>query len=314
MEGTPEKHPRGELPTETTIGHPHRRRGRDGPGGLRYSHGETPLTHHNETAEDPDQLNAKSQLPIAIAGRRDDSPFTGFCVIAPGIMSPLFLLIILATTVVSLWASYHVKTTFARFFAVPASSGVTGAEAALRILGAADIRDVDIVSIPGSMTDHYDPVNKRLALSEETYQGTSLSSLGVAAHEAGHALQHQEGFAMLEARMGLAKVAGIASQMVLWIPLLGIISGLLAPRLGLTILALGWGVIMLFQLITLPVEFDASNRAKDQLIDLGLITREERKAVSSVLSAAAWTYVAAFVSSLAIFLSYILPLISGRRH
>lgn len=226
----------------------------------------------------------------------------------------MFFLVVIATFVIALIASARVKANFRRFSQVPALSGLTGAEAARQILARAGISHVQVVPTPGVLTDHYDPINKRLALSEAVYHHNSVAALGVAAHEAGHAIQHQAAYGPLFARMALVKVQGIASQMVLWLPLIGMGLHIITPRSFFFLLSIGWGAIMLFNLVTLPVEFDASRRAKLVLGDLGLIrTPEEAHGVNKVLGAAAWTYVAAFLTSLAYFLFYLLPLLTGGR-
>ena len=226
----------------------------------------------------------------------------------------MFWLIFIGTMLVSMLASWRVRSSFNRFSQVPSSSGLTGAEAARRILRTSGINDVEVVPVQGSLTDHYDPINKRLALSETVYNQTSVAALGVAAHECGHALQHQQAYAPLHARMAMVKVQGIASQTVMWLPMIGMFTGLLSPKLMIPIIAMGWGVIMLFNLITLPVEFDASNRAGKVLTGMGIIrTQEEANGVENVLKAAGWTYVAAFLTSLAYLLWHLLPLLTGGR-
>lgn len=227
---------------------------------------------------------------------------------------PTFLFLFAGTMLISLLAMWRLRANFNRFSRMPVNSELTGSEAARRILHASGISDVQVVPVPGSLTDHYDPVNKRLALSESVYNVSSVAALGVAAHECGHALQHQQAYAPLHARMAMVKVQNVASQTVMWLPMLGLFTGILSPRLILPIMAIGWGVIMLFNLITLPVEFDASRRAGKALTSMGLIqTQEEARGIESVLKAAAWTYVAAFITSLAYLLWHLLPLLGGRR-
>ena len=212
----------------------------------------------------------------------------------------------------SLWATFRVKRVVKRYSEVPASSGYTGAEAAQQILRAARINGVEIVEQEGLLGDHYDPSNRRLVLSSENYHGQSVAALGIAAHETGHALQHHLGYAPLQWRMAAVGATNIASSVVMWLPLLGMFTGLIAPRTGMLIMALAWGVIMIFNLVTLPVEFDASARAKVILDQMGLTrTAEENGAVRKVLGAAAFTYVAAFITSLAYFLWHLLPLLTG---
>lgn len=226
----------------------------------------------------------------------------------------MFWLLFLGTMAISLLASWRVRANFSRYSQVGASSGLTGAQAAEQILRTSGIHDVEVVPVPGSLTDHYDPTNKRLALSESVYGSRSVAALGVAAHECGHALQHQQAYAPLHARMKLVKVQGIASNIVMWLPLLGGMTGLLPYKMLIPIIALGWGAIMLFNLITLPVEFDASNRAGKVLTSMGIIrTQDEARGVEKVLKAAGWTYVAAFLTSLAYLLWHLLPLILGGR-
>lgn len=224
------------------------------------------------------------------------------------------LIVFLGTMALAGLASLYVKSMFHRYNQVAASSGLTGAEAASEILRRNGIRDVTIQEHDALLGDHYDPINKRLVLSSGVFHGTSLSALGVAAHEAGHALQHQAAYAPLHLRMMAVGATHFASQVVTWLPLLGIGSGFLRPSLGLAVMAVGWGIIMLFNLITLPVEYDASRRAKEMLARLGFVrTAEEGAGVAAVLNAAALTYVAAFLTSLLWMLLYLLPLLTGSR-
>jgi len=214
----------------------------------------------------------------------------------------------------SLLASWRVKRVYKRHCETPVKSGLNGAQAASMILEKAGIRDVEIVEQPGMLGDHYDPLHKRLVLSPDNYHGSSASAVGVAAHEAGHAIQHSIAYAPLQWRMLAVGATSYASQVVMWLPILGMLTGLLSTWTGLLIMAVSWGVIMVFNLVTLPVEFDATRRARIVLSGLR-ITRgeEEERAVNEVLNAAAWTYVAAFITSLAYFLWHLLPLLMGRR-
>lgn len=225
----------------------------------------------------------------------------------------MLLLIILGTFAISLLAMWRVQTTYAKYSQLPAASGYTGAEAAALILRAAGIHDVEIVEHEESLGDHYDPTHKRLVLSSHNYRNSSAAALGVAAHECGHAIQHQMAYTPLHLRMAAVGVTNFASQIVMWLPLLGMFTGLLSTYTGLLIMALSWGVIMAFNLVTLPVEFDASRRAKVILGQMGFIQPGiEAAAVRKVLDAAAWTYVAAFITSLVYFLWHLLPLLTGR--
>ena len=223
------------------------------------------------------------------------------------------MLLLFGTMAISLWAAWRVKRTYLHYNEIPASSGITGAEAAARILDRAGIHDVEIIPQQGMLGDHYDPMNKRLVLSNENFYGNSLAALGVAAHECGHAIQHKIAYAPLKWRMASVGVTNYANQIVTWLPLLGMITGVLSTYTGVLIMAVAWGVIMLFSLVTLPVEFDASRRAKAILGGMGFIREgDEAAGVRKTLDAAGWTYVAAFITSLAYFLWYLLPLLSGR--
>jgi Zn-dependent membrane protease YugP len=225
----------------------------------------------------------------------------------------MILILFLCTLAIGLLAQWHVKRVYARHSRMPVQSGYTGAEAAHAILRQAGITNVSIVEQEELLGDHYDPKRKQLVLSSANYHGTSAAALGVAAHECGHAIQHKQAYAPLELRMAAVGITGFASQLVMWIPLLGMFTGLLAPKVGLLIMAVAWGILMVFNLVTLPVEFDASRRAKLVLAKMGFIQAgAERAAVSQVLNAAGWTYVAAFVSSLIYFLWHLLPLLTGR--
>lgn len=226
----------------------------------------------------------------------------------------MILILFLLTLAIGLLAQWHVKRTYARHSRTPTAAGYTGAEAAHEILRQAGITNVTIVEHEELLGDHYDARHKRLVLSTQNYYGTSAAALGVAAHECGHAIQHQQAYAPLQLRMAAVGVTSFASQLVMWIPLLGMFTGLLATKTGLLIMAVAWGILMLFNLVTLPVEFDASRRAKLVLDQMGFIQAgSERAAVSQVLTAAGWTYVAAFISSLIYFLWHLLPLLTGRQ-
>lgn len=226
----------------------------------------------------------------------------------------MILLLFLCTLAIGLLAQWHVKRTYARHSRTPVQSGHTGAEAAHEILRQAGITNVTIVEHEELLGDHYDPRHKRLVLSSANYHGTSAAALGVAAHECGHAIQHKQAYAPLQLRMAAVGITSFASQLVMWIPLLGMFTGLLTGKTSLLIMAVAWGILMAFNLVTLPVEFDASRRAKLVLGQMGFIQAgAERAAVSQVLTAAGWTYVAAFISSLIYFLWHLLPLLTGRQ-
>jgi Zn-dependent membrane protease YugP len=227
-------------------------------------------------------------------------------------MSFTAILLFAGTMLISFVAMVRLKSVYARWSQVPARSGATGAQVAAAILDRAGIRDVEIFAHDEMLGDHYDPLHKRLVLSQQNYHGNSIAALGVAAHECGHAIQHQIGYGPLHLRMLAVGATNISSQIVMWLPLLGMFTGFLYQALWLT--AIAWGVIMLFNLVTLFVEFDASRRAKLILNQMGFIgTEEEIGGVRQTLDAAAWTYVAAFLTSLAYFLWHILPLLTGGR-
>ncbi len=225
-----------------------------------------------------------------------------------------FLIFLVPTFILAMWAQSKVSSTYNKYVRVPSRGRITGAEAAAAVMRNAGIDDVKIVQIRGHLTDHYDPLGKKLALSQENYNGTSLAALGVAAHEAGHAVQHKVGYGALKARMALVPITNIASS-ILPIVMIGsffVIGG----AFSMTLLKLGvlcYVVLTLFQLITLPVEYDASARAKKELVALGILGNDEMVGVNKTLNAAALTYVAAFVSSLA-YLLYLLSMVAGNRN
>jgi len=225
----------------------------------------------------------------------------------------MFILLFVGTMAIALLAQWHVKRTYARYSRVPSAAGRTGAEVARAILQTVGIRNVSIHEHPQVLGDHYDPMRKRLVLSSANYHGTSLAAIGVAAHECGHAIQHQHAYAPLHLRMAAVTATNFASQIVFWLPVLGMFTGYLTTYTGVLIMAIAWAVIMAFNLVTLPVEFDASRRAKILLGEMGYMqSGAEHVGVSRVLNAAGWTYVAAFITSLLYFLWYLLPLLTGR--
>jgi Zn-dependent membrane protease YugP len=225
----------------------------------------------------------------------------------------LWLILIAVPMLFGLYAQFRVSSAYKKNVRIPSRGRITGREAAAAVMESAGIHDVEIVRVAGQLTDHYDPSHKRLALSEHNYDGTSLAALGVSAHEAGHAIQHKVGYAMMNFRQVLVPATQISSGASQLLIIAGIVLG--AQGLGgifLTLGAVALAVICLFQLITLPVEFDASNRAKAQLVNLGILDRDEMPGVNETLDAAALTYVAAFVASLGSLL-HILLILSGSR-
>lgn len=225
----------------------------------------------------------------------------------------IWIILIIVPMLFGLYAQFRIRSAYNKNVEIPSRGRISGREAAQAVMDSAGITDVEIVQVPGELTDHYDPINKRLALSEHNYHGTSLAALGVAAHEAGHAIQHKVGYSMMTVRQTLAPATQIAAGVSNFVLLLGIV--LISSAIGGTLLTIGaiaLGVICLFQFVTLPVEFDASRRAKAQLVNLGIVDRDEMSGVNETLDAAALTYVAAFVASLGSLL-HILLLLSGRR-
>ena len=227
-----------------------------------------------------------------------------------------WLLLILAPLLFGLWAQSKIRKAYDKNMRLQSRGRITGYEAAQAVMSSAGINDVEIVQISGQLTDHYDPTKKRLALSEHNYRGTSLAALGVAAHEAGHAIQHKVGYSMMTIRQTMVPATQIASTISSWVMMGGIFLFMFAgSALGYNLLAIGaiaMAVVVLFQFVTLPVEFDASRRAKVQLVELGILERDEMEGVNETLDAAALTYVAAFVAALGSLL-YILSILNSSR-
>ena len=198
--------------------------------------------------------------------------------------------------IVGIWAQIRVSSAFRKWGEVQASSNITGAEAAREILQAAGITDVQVVETNDFLGDHYDPTSKKLCLSTNVYQTPSVAALGVAAHETGHAIQHAKAYAPLKARMAIVPMTMVASRMLPFV----IFGGIFFHITGLITLGIYCYIILLaFQLVTLPVEFDASRRAKIILQQMGIIQPgQEATGVNQVLNAAALTYVAAFIAAL----------------
>ena len=217
-----------------------------------------------------------------------------------------FFLLIAVTFVLAIYAQGRVSSAYAKNSKVLSRRGVTGREAAAEVMRSAGIGDVEIVEIPGHLTDHYDPVNKRLALSSENYRGTSLAALGVAAHEAGHAIQDKVGYAPLKTRMAIVPITQFASN-ILPLVFIGSIFALTPAHymMAINVIVAIYLLLTVFQLVTLPVEFNASARAKEKLQGLGIIGRDEMAGVEETLDAAAFTYLAAFITSL-LYLLYFL--------
>jgi uncharacterized protein len=207
-----------------------------------------------------------------------------------------WLLYIGVPLVIGIWAQIRVTSAFRKWGEVRASANITGAECAREILQAAQIHDVEVVETNNFLGDHYDPRDKKLHLSTSVYNTPSVAALGIAAHETGHAIQHAKAYAPLKARMAIVPVTMIASQMLPFV----ILGGLFFHITGLITLGIWcYAILLVFQIITLPVEFDASRRAKIILQQMGIVQPgEEVVGVNKVLNAAALTYVAAFIAAL----------------
>ena len=203
---------------------------------------------------------------------------------------PTYMLIVISA-LISLFAQFLVNSRFSKYSRVRSRSGMTGAQAAERILQSQGIYDVAIQRVSGKLTDHYDPRNKTLNLSDAVYASTSVAAVGVAAHECGHAIQHARGYAPLSFRSALVPVANIGSQLSWLFIILGIFFG--GSHTLIMIGILMFSAAVLFQLVTLPVEFNASGRALKLLSETGILQKEEVSDTRKVLSAAALTYVAA---------------------
>lgn len=206
--------------------------------------------------------------------------------------------------ILGIYAQIKLSSTYSKYMQIGNARGMTGAQAARAVLDCDGLYNVPVEEVGGQLTDHYDPAKKALFLSSENFHGQSLAAVGVAAHEAGHALQHKAAYAPLELRMSLVPITQIATFAWQGILIAGLFLGLFYKLLGIAIAI--FAVITFFQLVTLPVEFDASRRAKQRLFELGLIQSDEREGVSKVLNAAAMTYVAAMVSSVLTLLQLVL--------
>lgn len=225
-------------------------------------------------------------------------------------LDPTIILVVIGA-VLSMWASGRVQSTFKKYSSVRSATGMTGAEAAKRLLNSQGIYDVTVQSVAGQLTDHYDPRNKTVNLSESVYQSASVAAIGVAAHECGHAIQDNVGYSPLKLRAAFVPIANLGSKLS-W-PL--ILIGLMIGGMGSTMISIGiWMFVLavLFQIITLPVEFNASSRAVKLLDENGILHGEEVNQTRQVLGAAALTYVAAAAASILQLLRLVI-LFGGRR-
>lgn len=220
-------------------------------------------------------------------------------------------ILVLIGVAICLLASSRVNSVFRRYSSVRSRSGLTGKEAAEKILRANGIYDVTVRRIPGNLTDHYDPRNKTLGLSDSTYGSASVAAIGVAAHECGHAVQHATGYAPLKFRGALVPVANVGSALAWPLILIGLVINSNTALLFIDLGILLFSAAVLFQIVTLPVEFNASNRAVKVLEKSGMLYPEEIRQTKAVLGAAALTYVASAASAILQLLRLIL--IGGRR-
>jgi uncharacterized protein len=227
------------------------------------------------------------------------------------IFDPMYLLFILPGLALSLWASWRTKSAFNKYSKVPAMRGLTGAEAARYMLDQAGLHSVTINESHGFLSDHYNPMSRSLGLSEGVYRSRSLAAIGVACHEAGHALQHAQDYKPMWLRSMLVPTANIGSSLGYMVMLFGL---MMASTNMVIAGAVLFSAVLLFQVVTLPVEFDASNRAKRLVVEYGIISPQERHGVDKVLNAAAMTYVAAAVSTLLTLLYFLMRAgLLGRR-
>jgi len=216
---------------------------------------------------------------------------------------PMYLVFAVPGMLLALYASFMTKSTFKKYSEIGSQAGYTGSQAAHRMLVAAGVNDVTIEQVGGFLSDHYDPTNKTLRLSPDVYGSRSLSAIGVACHEAGHAIQHAQGYAWLGMRSAMVPATNIST----WLSYIVITLGMVMQSQSFILLgALIFSAAVLFSVVTLPVEWDASRRAKEQMVMGGVVTRAEAADAGRVLNAAFLTYVAAAVSSLLTLAYYLM--------
>lgn len=222
-------------------------------------------------------------------------------------IDPMYLVFIAPGLLLALWASWRVKRNFAKYAEVGTRNNYNGVETARLLLDRAGLQDVRVVRSEGMLSDHYNPVTRELALSDQVYDGRSIAAIGVAAHEAGHALQHAQGYFPLWVRSLLVPTANIGSSIGYIVMFAGLF---IHPYVVLAGIAL-FSAVLVFQLVTLPVEFDATARAKRLVVDAGIIAPYEREGMDKVLDSAALTYVAGVISTLMVILYYLWIVFSG---
>ena len=225
----------------------------------------------------------------------------------------LYFLFALPAIILGMYAQFRVQGAFKKYTQVRSQTGLTGAQVARRILDSSGLNDVPVEQVGGNLSDHYDPGKRVLSLSQTVYGSNSIAAAGVAAHEAGHALQHQEGYVLLNLRSAMVPTVQLGSWMG---PIIFLIGFFVAGTFGTQ---LAWaGIVIfsataLFAVVTLPVELDATRRAKAVLVNSGLVYQYEMEGVNKVLDAAALTYVAAAIQALSTILYYVFLLTGGRR-
>lgn len=221
-----------------------------------------------------------------------------------------YLILVVPALILSMYAQFKVSSTFKKYSLVINQRGLTGAQVARRILDANGLTNIQVHPINGNLTDNYNPVNKTVNLSESVYNSTSVAALGVAAHETGHALQHATKYFPLNIRSAIFPVVRISSSAALPLALLGFVTGLeILINVGIIL----FSAVVLFQLVTLPVEFNASRRALNILEDFDILSHDESKNAKKVLSAAAMTYLASAITAIANLLRLILLAKNRRR-
>jgi Zn-dependent membrane protease YugP len=224
-----------------------------------------------------------------------------------GFFDPMYLLLIAPALLLGLWAQVKIRSTYAE--AQRMAAPLSGAAAARHILNSAGLEQIDIEQVPGHLSDHYDPRHKILRLSPEVYQSRSLAAVGIAAHEAGHAIQDARAYAPLVIRNAAVPVAGFGSNIGILLVFLGAFFSQMLVWVGIAL----FGAVVFFQLVNLPVEFNASSRAKAQLVQMGIVNQQELVYVSRVLDAAALTYVAATLQAILTLLYLIMRFSGGSR-
>ena len=215
---------------------------------------------------------------------------------------PMYFIFIAPGLALAFFASLKTKSTFAKYSRIASSKGYTGAQAAQEMLRRSGILDVKIKPVGGMLTDHYNPMTKTLALSEGVYASNSLSAIGVACHEAGHAIQHARGYQLLKLRTALVPATNLCSTFYMWV----IMAGFFFQFTNLILIGIAMcGMAVVFAVVTLPVEWDASARAKLAMIDTGLVSQQESLHAGKVLNAAFLTYLASAVTSILVLLYYL---------